>query len=111
VLHALLQTCFIYLIWTKNGFLSVTGWKTRGHNLTRLYRGLQNIRFRDFISADLRATRIFRQETDGYDSAALFIWRRYLDCLHHIQTTKQTPWPVVSKRTIPTDRQPLVGEI
>jgi hypothetical protein len=24
---------------------------------------------------------------------------------------KQTPWPLVRKRTIPTDRPPLVGEI
>jgi hypothetical protein len=26
------------------------------------------------------------------------------------QTNKQTPWPLVRERTIPTDRQPLVGE-
>jgi hypothetical protein len=25
--------------------------------------------------------------------------------------TKQTPWPLVRKRTIPTERPPLVGEI
>jgi hypothetical protein len=25
--------------------------------------------------------------------------------------TKQTPWPVVRERTIPTDRPPLVDEI
>jgi hypothetical protein len=25
--------------------------------------------------------------------------------------TKQTPWPLVRKRTIPTERLPLVGEI
>jgi hypothetical protein len=27
------------------------------------------------------------------------------------QTNKQTPWPLVRERTIPTDRPPLVGEI
>jgi hypothetical protein len=26
-------------------------------------------------------------------------------------TTKQTPWPLVRERTIPTDRPPLVDEI
>jgi hypothetical protein len=25
--------------------------------------------------------------------------------------TKQTPWPLVHKQTIPTERPPLVGEI
>jgi hypothetical protein len=25
--------------------------------------------------------------------------------------TKQTPWPLFRKRTIPTERPPLVGEI
>jgi hypothetical protein len=29
----------------------------------------------------------------------------------HIVDTKQTPWPLVRKRTIPTDRPPLVDEI
>jgi hypothetical protein len=28
-----------------------------------------------------------------------------------IQTNKQTPWPLVRKRTIPTERPPLVDEI
>jgi hypothetical protein len=27
------------------------------------------------------------------------------------RNTKQTPWPLVRKRTIPTDRPPLVDEI
>jgi hypothetical protein len=27
------------------------------------------------------------------------------------QKTKQTPWPLVRERTIPTDRPPLVDEI
>jgi hypothetical protein len=27
------------------------------------------------------------------------------------QTNKQTPWPLVRERTIPTDRPPLVDEI
>jgi hypothetical protein len=27
------------------------------------------------------------------------------------QTNKQTPWPLVRERTIPTERQPLVDEI
>jgi hypothetical protein len=28
-----------------------------------------------------------------------------------LQTNKQTPWPLVRERTIPTDRPPLVDEI
>jgi hypothetical protein len=28
-----------------------------------------------------------------------------------IKKNKQTPWPLVRERTIPTDRQPLVDEI
>jgi hypothetical protein len=36
--------------------------------------------------------------------------------LHSIKTipltkTKKTPWPLVRKRTIPTERTPLVGEV
>jgi hypothetical protein len=30
---------------------------------------------------------------------------------HKNKTNKQTPWPLVRKRTIPTERPPLVGEI
>jgi hypothetical protein len=30
--------------------------------------------------------------------------------MYHKQT-KQTPWPLVRERTIPTDRPPLVDEI
>jgi hypothetical protein len=30
---------------------------------------------------------------------------------NYIGQTKQTPWPLVCKRTIPTDRPPLVDEI
>jgi hypothetical protein len=29
----------------------------------------------------------------------------------HIYSNKQTPWPLVRERTIPTDRQPLLDEI
>jgi hypothetical protein len=32
------------------------------------------------------------------------------DTVLNVQT-KQTPWPLVRKRNIPTDRLPLVGEI
>jgi hypothetical protein len=28
-----------------------------------------------------------------------------------VKTNKQTPWPLVRERTIPTDRPPLVDEI
>jgi hypothetical protein len=31
--------------------------------------------------------------------------------LHVALTLKQTPWPLVRKRTIPTERPPLVDEI
>jgi hypothetical protein len=31
-------------------------------------------------------------------------------CPRHRQTTKQTQWPLVRKRTIPTELPPLVGE-
>jgi hypothetical protein len=30
---------------------------------------------------------------------------------HTYTQTKQTPWPLVRKRTIPTERPPFVGEI
>jgi hypothetical protein len=30
--------------------------------------------------------------------------------LYRLQTNKPTPWLLVCKRTIPTDRPPLVGE-
>jgi hypothetical protein len=30
---------------------------------------------------------------------------------HHVGTIQQIPWPIVSKRTIPTERSPLVDEI
>jgi hypothetical protein len=33
----------------------------------------------------------------------------WLDCV--LLQTKQTPWPLVCKQTIPTERLPLVGEI
>jgi hypothetical protein len=40
------------------------------------------------------------------------------EIIHHLlkkllayKTTKQTPWPLVRKRTIPTERPPLVGEV
>jgi hypothetical protein len=29
----------------------------------------------------------------------------------HFKNKKQTPWPVVRKRTIPTERSPLAGEV
>jgi hypothetical protein len=32
-------------------------------------------------------------------------------CLVYIYMYKQTPWPLVRKQTIPTDRPPLVDEI
>jgi hypothetical protein len=33
-------------------------------------------------------------------------------CVHtYTQTNKQTPWPLVRERTIPTERPPLVDEI
>jgi hypothetical protein len=35
--------------------------------------------------------------------------RRYVKT--HKQTNKQTPWPLVYKRTVPTERPPLVDEI
>jgi hypothetical protein len=30
---------------------------------------------------------------------------------YQTKTNKQTPWPLVRERTIPTDRSPLVDEI
>jgi hypothetical protein len=33
------------------------------------------------------------------------------DCVCKLWQQKKTPWPLVRKRTIPTDRPPLVGEI
>jgi hypothetical protein len=38
--------------------------------------------------------------------------RRYVLLISYMQEeAKQTPWPLVRKRTIPTDRPPLVDEI
>jgi hypothetical protein len=34
-----------------------------------------------------------------------------LQALNATNKTKQTPWPLVRKRTIPTERPPLVSEI
>jgi hypothetical protein len=33
------------------------------------------------------------------------------DTITNKQTNKQTPWPLVRERTIPTERPPLVDEI
>jgi hypothetical protein len=45
-------------------------------------------------------------------SSKLLMWR-YLEIMSqiYIQTKKQTPWPLVRERTIPTERPPLVDEI
>jgi hypothetical protein len=32
-------------------------------------------------------------------------------CQTQKQNNKHTPWPLARKRTLPTERQPLVGEI
>jgi hypothetical protein len=37
--------------------------------------------------------------------------RRVIAGLLTSQTNKQTPWPLVRERTIPTERPPLVDEI
>jgi hypothetical protein len=37
--------------------------------------------------------------------------RRYLSYTEMPHKQKQTPWPLVCKRTIPTEQPPLVGEI
>jgi uncharacterized membrane-anchored protein YhcB (DUF1043 family) len=42
-------------------------------------------------------------------------WQRLVTAAHNKQdpnkTNKQTPWPLVSERTIPTEQPPLVDEI
>jgi hypothetical protein len=44
-----------------------------------------------------------------YLNSWIYIFTRpYRD---HCKQTKQTPWPLVRKRTIPTERPPLVGKI
>jgi hypothetical protein len=35
----------------------------------------------------------------------------FIEILNNKQTNKQTPWPLVRERTIPTDQPPLVDEI
>jgi hypothetical protein len=35
----------------------------------------------------------------------------FVDKINKQKTNKQTPWPLVRERTIPTDRPPLVDEI
>jgi hypothetical protein len=34
-----------------------------------------------------------------------------MDNVHKYKQKKQTPWPLVRERTIPTERPPLVDEI
>jgi hypothetical protein len=43
-----------------------------------------------------------------------YSWRALVKAVINFQktkTNKQTPWPLVRERTIPTDRPPLVDEI
>jgi hypothetical protein len=49
-----------------------------------------------------------------FESKLLFPVRRWIyDIKHNNMSTThiQTPWPLVCKRTIPTERPPLVDEI
>jgi hypothetical protein len=52
-------------------------------------------------SASLHSHR--RENLKLSPSVFCYIWTK--------NTTKQTPWPLVHERTIPTDRPPLVDEI
>jgi hypothetical protein len=47
------------------------------------------------------------------NALCLSLGERSSSALVHSNTnkTKQTPWPLVRKRNIPTERPPLVGEI
>jgi hypothetical protein len=38
------------------------------------------------------------------------LFARMQDTHHNRKTNKQTPWPLVRERTIPTERPPLVDE-
>jgi hypothetical protein len=61
---------------------------------------------------------VSKQDVRGYMASVRMrarVWRCE-DTQHLVDTalrkqTKQTPWPVVRKRTIPTDRPPLIDEI
>jgi hypothetical protein len=53
-------------------------------------------------------THIFRITGNGKLDYNLMI---VLFLIHNKTTNKQTPWPLVRERTIPTDRPPLVDEI
>jgi hypothetical protein len=52
-----------------------------------------------------------RPEELGLTSAVLSVFQADMQYVFSLITKKQTPWPLVRERTIPTDRPPLVDEI
>jgi hypothetical protein len=53
----------------------------------------------------LRARTTLRTYAENWDDP---LFNKYI---LRAKTNKQTPWPLVRERTIPTDRPPLVDEI
>jgi hypothetical protein len=45
------------------------------------------------------------------DSEILTVVTDYEDLYYYRLKLNQTPWPLVRKRTIPTERPPLLGEV
>jgi hypothetical protein len=59
----------------------------------------------------LHCIRIFKLMDSNKMSVGCCLLRTFEVKTMCIGLVKQTPWPLVRKRTIPTERPPLVGEI
>jgi hypothetical protein len=77
---------------TSSHFLASNNWMDRFNRQSSAYRNLSD-------------EKSWVDETEGYEFWYNW-WNRYI-----FQSTKQTLWPLVCKRTIPTERLPPVGEI
>jgi hypothetical protein len=66
-------------------------------------------KLRVFVNRVLR--RIFGPKRDGVTRGWRKLHNEELRDLYSSNKNKQTPWPVVRERTIPTERPPLVDEI
>jgi hypothetical protein len=85
--------------------------------------GLSHIRFGLFTAVtmkngvfwDVTQCGSFLRNVSSYipeDAILLGLFQSSGESSSHIENkTKQTPWPLVRERTIPTDRPPLVDEI
>jgi hypothetical protein len=66
---------------------------------------------RNYITGEYKLDRGRRRRKKTYERRMNRGRRFNVDRGNEDQNTKQTPWPLVRERTIPTDRPPLVDEI